>query len=39
MQASEELSVKLKVNASIGFNRMSKDCMVIHPSDMHFIWA
>ena len=40
MQASkEEPATALNVSASIGFNRDGKDCMVIHPSDMHFIWA
>jgi WD40 repeat protein len=29
----------LNITASIGFNRSRKDCMIVHPSDMHFIWA
>lgn len=32
-------SPSLNITASIGFNRSKKDCMMIHPSDMHFIWA
>lgn len=41
MQASQDEPAQstLNVSASIGFNRDSKDCMVIHPSDMHFIWS
>ncbi len=41
MQAHKEDSTgsQLSVTASIGFNHVYKDCMVIHPSDMHFIWA
>jgi len=27
------------VSASIGFNCVGKDCIAIHPSDMHFLWA
>lgn len=29
----------LSVAANIGFNSYSGNCMVVHPSDMHFIWA
>ena len=41
MQAHKEDSAgqQLSITASIGFNHVYKDCMVIHPSDMHFIWA
>ena len=31
--------LSLSVLGSIGFNFIYKDCMVIHPSDLHFIWA
>ena len=41
VQAQQPVSsaTHLGINASIGFNFSYKDCMVIHPSDMHFIWA
>jgi len=29
----------LNVTASIGFNFSKQNCMLVHPSDMHFIWA
>ena len=41
VQAQQQVSPSqhLGISASIGFNATYKDCMVIHPSDMHFIWA
>ena len=42
VQSSQQItspSTHLGISASIGFNSTYKDCMVIHPSDMHFIWA
>ena len=38
MQAEAQQNT-LNITASIGFNFIQKDCMVIHPSDLHFIWA
>ena len=32
-------STHLGISASIGFNFTYKDCMVVHPSDLHMIWA
>lgn len=29
----------LNISASIGFNNQHKDSVVVHPSDMHFLWA
>lgn len=29
----------LGISASIGFNFTYKECLVVHPSDMHLIWA
>jgi len=29
----------LSIVANIGFNNQSASCMIVHPSDLHFIWA
>lgn len=29
----------LKISASIGFNACSATSVVVHPSDMHLLWA
>lgn len=35
----EDDSAALNITASIGFNFSRQNCMVVHPTDMHFIWA
>jgi hypothetical protein len=39
MEASQQDETSLNITASIGFNRTNNYTMVIHPSDMHFLWA
>jgi len=34
-----EDEAKLNITASLGFNFSRQNCMIIHPSDMHFLWA
>ena len=29
----------LSIIANIGFNIQTASCMIVHPSDLHFIWA
>jgi hypothetical protein len=29
----------LNITASIGFNQSRQNCIIVHPSDMHFLWA
>ena len=35
----EGLQNQLGISASIGFNKNYRDCMAIHPSDLHFLWG
>lgn len=35
----EDDSAALNITASIGFNFSRQNCMVVHPTDMHFLWA
>lgn len=39
MEGENSGETSLRISASIGFNRASNYSIVIHPSDMHFMWA
>jgi len=39
MEPDSSADSTLKITSSIGFNRSSNYSLVIHPSDMHVLWA
>ena len=39
MEADQSGEGTLNIQASIGFNRGKNYSIVVHPSDMHFLWA
>jgi len=39
MEGENSGDTTLKITASIGFNRATNYSIVIHPSDMHVLWA
>ena len=39
MQDEEAPKPVLSIDASIGFNKLGTQCLTVHPSDMHILWA